>query len=743
MIVNRLRTPEAAALAILVGVWALFFWRVMTPVQADALSFAEGDFSGQFVAWAHYAAERLSAGEIPHWNPYSYGGMPFQASSQTRLTYPPHMLTLAYLAAQDSVTLQEAYAALQWEVMLHLLAASVFVWGFARALLRRAYPALPRGRLAFAALVAALTYSYSGYLTGYPILQVPLLEAGVWLPLVLWGLLRAGDGDRPAWRGVVVAGAALGVSLLAGHPQTSYFIILLALAYWGYQVHLRGWRWHVWARAVVLLGIVSGGLAAVQLIPTAEFTLYTTRAEFDFAQKASGYSFPELVGLVLPVRTGVWSALYAGVLGLGLAGVALWRRVPGAGFWGGAALLALLLSLGARAPLYGLLYPLLPGMTLFRGQERATLIIIFSLALLAGLGAAHLLAQRADRAAALRPLRWLTAGAGGLALVYYVLRSLPDAAADERFIAALWLAGTLGALLAGWGWFWHAPDAPARRAAVLGLVIIDLFGVGFMLTMNYDPRPVHERLPTPAYVAPLGDDLPPGARVAGALEGTGYGLLYRLPHIDGSDPLQLESARFWLEDLPPDRRWELLAVARVRATETPPVPAQQIAPEVWAVDDPRPFAWPVYAATLTPGRDAARGLAREPAFDLRNVVLLETNPGPLPPVAENDLPLAIPHRAEVVHFAPERIEIRAETAQPAVLTLALPYFPAWQAQLAGQDVPILRAYGGLSAVYLPGGQAHVILRYVPRSFTLGAILSVVSWMILGGTFLYHAWRSRR
>ncbi len=61
---NRLDT---LCVLLLIGLWALFFWRLITPTKANQLSLVDGDFSGQFVAYAGYQAERLSQGQIPLW----------------------------------------------------------------------------------------------------------------------------------------------------------------------------------------------------------------------------------------------------------------------------------------------------------------------------------------------------------------------------------------------------------------------------------------------------------------------------------------------------------------------------------------------------------------------------------------------------------------------------------------------------------------------------------------------------
>ena len=71
---------------------ALLLASLLTPVAADQASLAKGDFSGQFVAFAGYQYDRMTRGEIPLWNPYNNGGLPFIADTQAAVFYPPRWL---------------------------------------------------------------------------------------------------------------------------------------------------------------------------------------------------------------------------------------------------------------------------------------------------------------------------------------------------------------------------------------------------------------------------------------------------------------------------------------------------------------------------------------------------------------------------------------------------------------------------------------------------------------------------
>jgi len=121
---------DALACLILLALWGGFFWRFLTPVEADQVSLAEGDFSGQFVAFGAYQAARLWAGEIPLWNPYNNGGLPFLADTQAAVFYPPRLLTVALVGGDPSPG--GLYTALQTEMALHVLLGSLLMYAFVR-----------------------------------------------------------------------------------------------------------------------------------------------------------------------------------------------------------------------------------------------------------------------------------------------------------------------------------------------------------------------------------------------------------------------------------------------------------------------------------------------------------------------------------------------------------------------------------------------------------------------------------
>jgi hypothetical protein len=736
----RRRVPlDVLATLTLIVLWALYFWRIFTPNGQDALSLTEGDFSGQFVAFFGYQVERLHDGEIPLWNPYNYAGHPFLADTQSAVFYPPRLLMVMLVG--DKPSPGDLYSALQTEMALHVLLGTLFLYAFIRRLTvppenEPIYPSI------FAGLVAALTYGYSGYLSGYPQLQLAVMEAGIWLPLVLFCLFQATRSAQPGWLWMVVAGAAMSFSLLAGHPQTSLFILYLALAFLAYRlwpIILKSWSKFVWyfVGTAAVFGLIAGGLAAIQLLPGLEYLQHTTRQSMGFDAKGNGFPYQDLIQILFPGFMTLWSPLYMGIAGVVLAILALIRRVPHCPFFGIAALIGLGLSFGTGTMLYDLIYLLAPGASWFRGQERAAFVFAYSISVLVGLGTAEVLRLRPagiNVEHLRRALLGLLAVCGIMTIVLFVLWLTPDRATYESALRSMAFATLLSALTAAiLPWLVSQPTVRLPRLALVALIVFDLFSIT-MGTPNFDTIPAKDRLSEPAIVRQLREDLLPiGSRVDGQRGlRANYGTLYDVPDIHGISPLELDSIHAFREDLPIERVWDLLAVSYVLTDWNElPVPSEIIISaedpfgvyNVHRLVNPRSFAHLTYGATIVGSNEEAYGLLREPAYDTRQFVILASNPG-------IDLPGAVPAEPSSVElkvFEAERIVIEVQTPTPAVLTLALPHYPGWQVTRSGTNTDLLRAYGGLSAVTLPeAGQYTIQLTYAPQIYQMGRWISIIT-----------------
>ncbi len=732
------RRADLAAVLVFTALWALFFWRALTPNPANQVSYPDGDFSGQFLTFGAYQAARLLAGEVPLWNPYNYAGHPFLADTQAAVFYPLRLATIFL----SQLTGGWSYAALQAEALAHVWLGGLAMFVFVRS--------ATRSRVA--GLVSAITLAFGGYLTGYPPLQLAVLEAGIWLPISLLGVLKASQptpGNAPnRWqvRWLVVSALALGLSLLAGHPQTTLLLLYVLMAYIFHRAVRARIGWLPTLAAMAGVAVLGFGMAAVQVLPGLEYSRLTVRAGLGFDELAGGFPYGDLVSLVLPNVVSVWSPLYSGIAALALAGVAIGRKRDGAWFWLAVALAALVLSFGGGTLLYHLAYLTAPGYSWFRGQERTAYVVAHAVAIMAGLGTAALLEKPAETRKLARALGIGATLAWVVAVQAFVISHLtsegePSALVNQAFYLAVvgtgaWvIVGRLGSR-AGHVWW---------PAALILLVVFDLFSAN--MNTNWEPIPPGERTLYERDMAAVTLEDDGLYRVDGrlGLSHGNYATLIGLQDVRGISPLRLETLEQYQTRLPDYRLHEILNVKYVFTDwvelERPSTiiyrdEGRQPPAYLHALDDPLPRAWMAYWVMVAPDEAQALGWLADPSFDPRTTVILDREP-------ELSLPAELPTgvQVQVVDYAPERIVLSVMTPEDGVLVLSEMDYPGWRADVDGQRAPIWRANAGLRALPLEAGEHEIVFTYRPATFGVGVAVSMLSLAaVVAGALLGHTLR---
>ena len=531
----------------------LFFWRLFAPNPLDRMWLPDGDLVLQYFPLRVFAANEIAAGRLPLWNPHMYSGQPGLADSQMAALYPINLMTALLLGMfQQRFT----FAVLQWQIVLHYSLAALFTYALALRLTRRRA----------AAWVAALVFTFGGYLISYPAQQPAILESAVWLPLVLLLLDWAAAQELRARRiwALACAGAAMALSILAGHPQTFLYVFYTAAA-WGFWKLIEPGRSarrnaapRLKARVVSALfdlatfAAFAIGLSAAQLLPTLEFTRYSTRAQLGYNFTSSGFAPSDIITLLIPGYFG-GLPLYVGIIPLLLAGFAVWKWIttrsdtvraaeaepaattPGGtvqtalptraiAFFVALALLALFLSFGDASFVYPIFYLLVPGFAQVRDQERAALLWSFALAMLAALGAAHLWTpwsraarQSIEKAAPL--WGWLLGGMLVLIALAYIGALADESAKVNLFPGALrQLVPGFFWLLGAWAlWRLRLHTSVPRRWLLLGglaLIWLNLFSVNGQYNFQTPTPPTY--FPDTSLTQALRDELQanPLARVS-------------------------------------------------------------------------------------------------------------------------------------------------------------------------------------------------------------------------------------
>src|SRR5262245_34747464 len=359
---------EALPIAALAVLATVKLWPIVTPFAGSRL-YLGGDFG---LAAAPYFSHQLKRGILPLWDPTLATGSPFLGSgthhpmflqAHLHLFYPVNLLVLGLLERGQQIP----HVVLQYHHLLHYAMAGAFTYLYARQI------ALGR----FAAAVAGIAFMFSGFMLAH-VTHWTMIDTVVWLPAILACLVRADATLRPRWG--VLAGLALGVAFLAGHPQLFYHVVLATVALAVTLLARRAGAGASWARLawiLLLVPTVALGIAAVQLVPSWEMAVSSHRAALGYNWKTSTSLIPAyLAQALLPwglFNVGRWRHegsefyLYPGVLPLILAVHAIARRWDWrVGFHAALGVGAVLLAFGDNYGLYRPMYDLLPGLTLFR-----------------------------------------------------------------------------------------------------------------------------------------------------------------------------------------------------------------------------------------------------------------------------------------------------------------------------------------------------------------------------------------
>lgn len=745
--------------------WTLAWFLFFLPLIIGGARLPNSDFSGQFHAFGLFQAREVSAGHLPVWSPGSYAGFPFAADPQSAVFYP-----LRWLAILFSLPWGFTYQALQLEGLLHIWLAGVFAYFLAHDITQERW----------SGLIAALALGLGGYLTSYPLLQLAVLETFAWLPLVLlllrWGVRR----ERPLPY-LLAAGATLGVSALAGHPQTflhagylaaAYFLFLAGQAHWE-------WRWRLGLGAAIAVTAV--GVALASWLPAWRYLARTTRSETGYEFVAKGFPLLDYWQILVPGPFSLWAPQYVGVTAVLLVLIAWWGRQQGRRaeifFWFGAAFLAAWLSLGDKGILFELVYHIAPGFSLFRQQERLINVVSLSLALLAAQGLAIWL-----KAAAPQRRNWLRRTAIALAL--------------GLILAAVVLAGMRAAVPSDW------PAILLRQGVItavallilrqvkqcrwLGLSLALLLGIDLYLavlpTLNLQKTPriitpqqrnnngsadvpsAPDAGETPALPFSLAEETggfwqqpdwlaaiqtgEPARIDSGHLFHANVGEAYGLEDIGGISPLKPQVLDA-LESLPRQRLWQLLNVQyvlsdqpldenghlqQIATIDDSLLPGETAAGFVYENESALPRAWMSYQAIAAPDAAAALEQLQNPDLNSADTVVLHP---PLPDLSQIAPPDG-PPRVDVVRRQANELAITVTTESPGLLVLSEWSYPGWRATVNGRAATLYPANYAFQSLLLPAGTHQISLRFQPVDVIIGSIAALIT--VLAAAFIAWRWQ---
>jgi hypothetical protein len=650
-------------LLIVASLWILTLggWQVGASVTGWS------DLASYHLPKYQYAVERLASGSLPLWDPYEFAGIPFLASLQPGVFYPPVMFFYSLWSGEPA--------------HVGFFAFHLGVGAIATLVLMRSF-----GCNLWPSLLASLWVTQPLWLVR--IYDHPNFIATIcWIPLLLFLVRKCilAPGLRVATTFAVVAG----LQFLAGYPPVTFatlYLLLSSLPCWVLEARVAPGVGTLPRAAIALLvaGVVCMLLVGAQLLPTAELAMLTDRggaaqmAHHDWIAQGDSYSTLFMMGM--PQMTfgsaalDFWSRFGPLLIGLCIAAPALSRKSVPAWYLLFAVVLSGLLpfSVYTRMPLYSHV----------RWALEWHLIAPQMVFALAGFGLQALLSK----------IRF---------------RPVPSVAATA--IAAL--------LSLGWSWrsvetAWLTPP-PTQPEAIPDWVVrhCDVYDPAFRA---YWPGSQSLGSLFAARVRSVGgyDQSLPPARTSRLIEAA---------HVGNGFPLSLSAmttgtARHVISRMalhcviggpaPRLRQIGFLPFAPPRSSLKAYVNPSAV-PRARLVRNVR------FVATPEEALDHLRSAAEE--------TVLEGAPGALPD--EGCVERA--GLAAITRDEPEEVWLRTDATCTSYLVLADTLLPGWYATVDGMEVPIRAADYAFRAVVVPPGRHEVIFRYEPWTVSVGLMLSRV------------------
>ena len=692
--------------------------------------------------------EALRSLRLPQWNPFIFGGVPHLANPQVAL-FNPLKWPFIGLTPWRAVMLVTA---------LHLLVLTVGMVVLAHRLQLRP----PSG------LVAAVVVAGSG-MVAVKSMQYPQITVLAGVPWLLTALDLALDRPARPRRSMAWLALATAFVFVAGHPQTTFLVLSLAVG-WTLSRVLRHDTWRdLWRVAAGCgLGIA---LAAAQLLPTILFLGgAATRTDsftgdpaytFDRARTAAAVLGDVLSAHPERLSKSAEAAAFVGVAATLLAlvavvdGVRRHRERASTIVLVATATVAVVFAQGRSSFVYRAARDTVPFFDQARVPGRWMVVVTFVLAVLAAMGTDAVVTRRVDRRAMyavgvviaavalmlgfgilVRPsgrhvLMWAALVGLATAAIALAARARRPWSVVGVIVLVLLVAVELGTMVT---------NGPARRVSVpatfagtTGPSVVYLHGrsAGRVMAMT------QERLEDVQYLL---EGLRPNVNATRGLRSVdGYDggpqvrstwaqLVTALTddRIDFALPLGAQAA------LPLDpERWARFGV-RFVLLDNSVVPIDQFVPgwhKVVSTAGPLQLyenpAWAgdafVYHATRRVARDPGRVMRTMTADELRDVALVGLDGPRLTCESQCER-----QRARVHRDTPEHVEIDASTDRRALLALTEQWDEGWSAQIDGHDADIVQVDGFMLGIELPRGEHTVTFRYRAPGLRAGIVVSTLA-----------------
>ncbi|MDO9085812.1 MAG: hypothetical protein Q7U53_06360 [Anaerolineaceae bacterium] len=355
----------------------------------------------QFIPWNQFFFDSILNGVFPLWNPYNGMGVPFVANLQSAVFYPLNWIMLPFYLLGGIKGLAIG--------LTLLLPTHLFISGFGMIKVLRH---LDRSK--YAQILSAIVFVFSGYILTR-LSFISMVWTFAWLPWILFVCMKLLPiTNKNSYKEIINLSILIALQVLAGHAQTTYYtlllggIIVLAVNFDSIKQRMLKFLTFVVSVGISLL------ISAIQVIPTAEFLLNSQRSSevgYDFAANLSLWPARLLTVLFANFwgnpNYGRFSSggnfweenIYIGVFPITILIILFWvfirknrraqiskkNRLVIVIFFS-MAIFSILFAFGRFFPLFPFLYQFIPTFSLFQAPSRFLIVYVFSMCILLGFG---------------------------------------------------------------------------------------------------------------------------------------------------------------------------------------------------------------------------------------------------------------------------------------------------------------------------------------------------------------------
>jgi hypothetical protein len=342
-----------------------------------------GDIYRYYYPHKLLAKESIVKGIIPLWNPYIFTGCPFLAQIQTSIFYP---LNLVFYLFPINLGFKLFY-------LLHFILLATFMYFLLSTITGDAT----------AAFYGSIVFTFSSYTISYiPKGHVVMFSSYVWAIITIffgYGMLHFSPlANKKNLIHSLLFIFSISILFLSGHTQMFYISILFLFLLFCSSLKISLLIWFI---LCTFAGLV---LVALQLLPTAELTIFSQRASQWNLAVITSYSakIESLLTLVLPNIYGnpfdktykdkdsvffETMCFYIGLFPVIFALAGIYKSLQEKKYlWILTGIVFFLLSLGNNLVGYKIVYSILPGIKFFRAPARFFFATLLSTTVLSSLG---------------------------------------------------------------------------------------------------------------------------------------------------------------------------------------------------------------------------------------------------------------------------------------------------------------------------------------------------------------------